>query len=92
MIPSIGQVVLYTLAAPDVTAVAAQRSSPNARGNPVQQGGRYPALMVSTSGDAPNLLVFLDGPDTLWVTGCAEGTGAGQWCWPSSLLSDRGRP
>jgi hypothetical protein len=46
-------------------------------------GHKYPAVVVSTfGGEAVNLQVLLDGPDSFWATSRHEGDEPGTWAWP----------
>ena len=92
--PTIGRLVHYTLNEGDADLIKASRrvtdhqSPPAGRGNNVEEGQTYPALVVRTWGsdvDAVNLQVFLDGNDTHWVTSRTEGLpgSPGHWTWPA---------
>ena len=90
MIPSIGRIVHYTLADYDVVAINAQRAGDPFKGNAVTAGDVYPMLITRvwaspetvTEGTAVQGQVFLDGPDTLWVTSRQQGDQPGQWHAP----------
>ncbi|SBT64230.1 hypothetical protein GA0070622_1200 [Micromonospora sediminicola] len=87
MLPTIGRIVLYTLSQFDVDAINFNRQnspSPNA-GNFANAGDTYPAVVVRVfGGDAANLQVLLDGPDTYWATSRPQGEAGeqGRWNWP----------
>lgn len=88
IIPTVGRIVLYTLASYDVDAIRIQRG-PDGRGNSVSPGDIYPAMVVRTWGDPSdsymrvNLKVMLDGPDSYWATsrkvGVADEQGSYHW-------------
>jgi hypothetical protein len=73
-----GRIVLYRLNEVDV-----KRIRPG-YGNTARVGEEYPAIVVRVwlDGYGINGQVFLDGPDTLWITSAKEGTEPGQWRWP----------
>jgi hypothetical protein len=88
-IPTPGRIVLYRLSADDVLQIRTRRSQGYgaARGNGVAEGDTFPMLLVRVHGSAPdsyvNGQVFLDGPDTLWVTSVKVGEGPRTFSWPS---------
>lgn len=72
IIPTVGRIVLYTMARFDVESINAQRASETRYpGNAVIAGEVYPAMIVR-GGDQPdsyvNLKVMLDGHDCYWAT------------------------
>jgi hypothetical protein len=59
----------YTLTADDVAKVKEERGYKTASANEVLEGDQYPMVVVRHNDDGSvNGQVFLDGPDTLWVT------------------------
>lgn len=88
MKPGIGRIVHYTLGESDVANINTRRGTASA-GNRAEVGQVYPAMIVRVWGDAPgscvNLQVFLDGPDTEWVTSRAVGMGPGTYAWPGMV-------
>jgi hypothetical protein len=59
----------YTLTADDVAKVKEERGYRTASANEVLEGDQYPMVVVRHNDDGSvNGQVFLDGPDTLWVT------------------------
>ena len=76
MTAALGQIVLYTLNESDAYYANRSReidSPPELTGNRVHAGTAYPAIVVAHSESGRcNLQVFLDGNDTLWVTGVVE--------------------
>lgn len=95
MKPTIGRIVHYTLDENDVAEIRCRRLLPAIdgvkidRGNYVEAGRVYPAIVVGVNGTLPDasvqLQVFLDGNDTHWATSRQEATTAGEhgrWFWP----------
>jgi hypothetical protein len=81
--PTIGRVVLYKLSEDDARHVQQQRSHDGTTANMTGAGRTYPAVVVSTfGGEAVNLQVLLDGPDSFWATSRHEGDEPGMWTWP----------
>lgn len=83
--PTLGRVVHYRLSEGDVDNVLAFRADKDYFvGNGVSEGQTYPAQVVATfnGGASCNLVVTLDGKDTLWVTSRPEGDTPGTWTWP----------
>lgn len=59
----------YTLTEADVARVKEERGYKTAGANEVLEGDEYPMVVVRQNDDGSvNGQVFLDGPDTLWVT------------------------
>jgi hypothetical protein len=57
-------------------------------GNEVREGQVLPMVVVAifSPGDPQGIVngqVFLDGNDQLWVTSAHQGTGLGEWFWPT---------
>jgi hypothetical protein len=91
MKPTIGRIVHYRLGkqdADDITARRALRSSSFEilRGNRVEEGDVFPAMIVRAWGDQTDsmvqLQVFLDGNDTHWATSVQAGDGPRTYSWP----------
>jgi len=83
--PTLGRIVLYTLDEQDAQQVQhARLASTTAGANTAAAGSTFPAIVVKAweDPDELNLQVFLDGPDTLWVTSIPLGTGPRSWAWP----------
>lgn len=84
--PSAGRIVHYELDDNDVLQIRNRRVATGAQGNAVHKGDVYPMLIARTWGDTPessvNGTVFLDGPDSLWVTSVAQGEGPRRWHVP----------
>ncbi len=82
--PTIGRIVHYRLSEQDVARL---RDGGRDVGNEAHAGDVYPAMVVRTfGGTAANLQVFLDGPDTLWVTSRDHDEDTlGCWFWPPRL-------
>ncbi len=87
-VPTPGRIVLYRLSAADFILIKTRRSQSYGpqRGNSFEVGDAFPMLIVKVWGDTPesavNGTVFLDGPDTLWVTSAHVGEGPGTYSWP----------
>lgn len=87
-IPTIGRIVHYTVSEDDAKLIEQKRWElpTGSRGNRIEAGQVYPALIVRTWGATPEtaiqLQVFLDGSDTYWATSRTQGDGPGQWVWP----------
>lgn len=82
--PTIGRIVHYRLTETDVARIEQSRGG-DSPGNRIAPGFVYPAIVVRTSDDtdAVNLQVFLDGPDTYWVTSRPGSQFVdGCWFWP----------
>lgn len=83
MQPTIGRVVHYTLTDADAYLIQQRRTTDGTVANTTVEGQTYPATVVRTfGGEAVNLQVHLDGPDTYWATSRTEGDGPGHWIWP----------
>ena len=88
MIPTVGRIVHYTLAAGDVAGVGQHRTLAEGAkvGNDVREGGVYPMVIVRVwsdqDGGAVNGQVLLDGNDSLWVSSRCEGDTPGTWAAP----------
>lgn len=89
MKPTIGRIVHYRLSPQDAGEIMHRRNnSANAdhRGNRVQAGDTFPAMIVRVWGDEPDSLVqlqvFLDGNDTHWATSVERGEGPRTFSWP----------
>lgn len=87
--PTIGRIVHYRLSEQDAEHITISAEAHGGhRGNEVRAGEVYPAIIVRTADDdlRVNLQVFLDGPDTRWVTsrGYSVETG-GCWFWPPRI-------
>lgn len=91
MTPTIGRIVLYTLAAIDAQLIENERRPITRQvatsvGNDVAAGDVFPAIVVRVfpGSQVVNLQVLLDGNDAHWVTLVAEGLtgGQGSWHWP----------
>lgn len=83
--PTIGRIVHYRLSDQDIELIADRRRETGEQGNAARPGDVYPAMVVRTFGDIlnVNLQVFLDGPDTLWVTSRGYSVETeGCWFWP----------
>ncbi len=86
--PTIGRIVHYRLSDQDVELIAEHRRETGEQGNTAVPGFVYPAIVVRTFDDTlgANLQVFLDGPDTLWVTSRGYSVETdGCWFWPPRL-------
>ncbi|MFC3988708.1 hypothetical protein [Actinoplanes siamensis] len=82
-LPTVGRIVHYTLTQHDADAIQARRAEAVTTANMTGEGQTLPAVVVRTfGGDAANLQVLLDGPDTYWATSRTEGEGPGHWAWP----------
>ncbi|MCW1885523.1 DUF2829 domain-containing protein [Luteolibacter flavescens] len=88
--PSIGRIVLFVLAAAQVSAINHEREQSGGvlSGNTVKEGDVFPMIVVRAWGDSPESAVngklLLDGTDTLWltsVTATKEPT-PGSFYWP----------
>jgi hypothetical protein len=100
MTPTIGCIVHYRLSKQDAEEItsrrltqaqlplgnAGSRSAGVFRGNRVEEGDTFPAMIVRTWGDQPDsmvqLQVFLDGNDTHWATSVQVGEGPRSYSWP----------
>jgi hypothetical protein len=87
MTPTIGRIVIYTLAAHDVEAINRARANSQSTGNTVKAGDEFPMLITkiwNAGTDCVSGQVALDGPDHLWVTSrvCASTPVQGSWHWP----------
>lgn len=93
--PTIGRVVHYRLSEQDIELIAEHRRETGEQGNTARPGDLYPSIVVRTFGDslAVNLQVFLDGPDTLWVTSRGYSVQTqGCWFWPPRIdMTGEGR-
>jgi hypothetical protein len=91
--PTIGRIVHYRLCEQDAERINEQRDARHTTGtyvacNGVAPGFVYPAIVVRTADNtlAVNLQVFLDGPDTLWVTSRGSDEDEdGCWFWPPRI-------
>ena len=82
-LPTLGRIVLYKLSEDDARHIQQQRSHNGTMANMAGVGHKYPAVVVSTfGGEAVNLQVLLDGPDSFWATSRHEGDQPGTWAWP----------
>jgi hypothetical protein len=82
-VPTLGRIVLYKLSEDDARHIQQQRSHDSTTANMSGAGHKYPAVVVSTfGGEAVNLQVLLDGPDSFWATSRHEGDEPGTWAWP----------
>lgn len=93
--PTVGRVVLYTLAQHDLEYAAGVLPGGNRlvplgsnnlewAGNLLRVGDVYAADIVRVWSDScVNLQVKLDGPGTLWVASRNEGDAEGHWHWPN---------
>lgn len=86
--PDIGRIVRYILSQPDVAAINARRAGSDVEANPVSAGMEFPAIVVAVGGNddsgfSCNLKVLLDGRDTMWSQGPAQGYQPGEWHWPN---------
>jgi hypothetical protein len=92
MIPSTGRIVHYILSDSDVGYIRSLRTARAAvgglgGGNAVTAGDQYPMIITRiwaspetvTEHTSVQGQVFLDGPDTLWVTSRGQGDQPGQW-------------
>lgn len=82
----VGTTVLYTLGEMDVKTIIERRRTIGASalyGNVPRAGEEYPALIVRDWGGSCNLVVTLDGYDTLWATSRVKqdegGPAEGRW-------------
>ena len=86
MTVTVGRIVHYRLSTQDVEQIDERRNAAvGQRGTGAVPGDVYPAIVVRTFGDtlAVNLRVFLDGPDTHWVTSRGYSVETdGCWFWP----------
>ncbi len=82
--PTVGRIVHYRLSEQDAER-ANRQQSPD--GNTARPGDVLPAIVVRVNqGNSVNLQVFLDGPDTLWVTSRGlDGIEFGCWFWPPRI-------
>lgn len=81
-LPSIGWTVHYRMSGDDISALPI---TVLARGNRPHADDVYPAMIVrANDGDLRvNLQVFIDGPDTLWMTSVGySAVTTGCWFWP----------
>jgi hypothetical protein len=92
MKPTIGRIVHYRLSKQDAEEIASRRglhvhAHEILRGNRVEEGDTFPAMIVRTWGDQPTsavqLQVFLDGNDTHWATSVQVGEGPRTFSWPT---------
>lgn len=86
-IPTMGQIVHYTLTIMDASFIQGSRGPLSGKGgNEPQAGDIVPLMITKTWGDEPssafNGQAFLDGNDTLWVTSTSIGEGPGKCQWP----------
>lgn len=83
IIPTIGRIVIYKLAAADITRIQAKRLG--FAYNEAREGDEYPAMIVRTWGGTPasavNLKVMLDGEDSYWATSRTVGEKPGDYHW-----------
>lgn len=86
MAPTVGRTMHYTLNAGDVARIEYARQQGINEGNNVTVGDVLPAVVTRVWGEGEgtllNLQVFLDGPDSLWVTSRPFGEDPGCWTWP----------
>ena len=88
---SIGRIVMFKLRQEDVDSINNRRGKDRtANGNPITVGEEYPMIVVCVwpnefGPGVPGIngQVFLDGDDSHWITSVGEGTGEGQWRWPT---------
>jgi hypothetical protein len=84
--PSTGRIVHYVLSHADVQSIENQRIATGTVSNATREGDIYPMLITRLWGDTPessvNGTVFLDGPDTYWVTSRSQGEGPSHWHVP----------
>ncbi|WP_433368340.1 hypothetical protein ACQPZX_41370 [Actinoplanes sp. CA-142083] len=86
MQPTIGRIVHYTLNDTDANLIQQRRTTDGTIANTTSEGQTYPATVVRTfGGEAANLQVHLDGPDTYWATSRTPGEGPGHWAWPARV-------
>lgn len=88
--PRLGERVFYTLSADDAEEINRLRREAGMpatlAGKVPYKGDQLPAVLVKDAGNrAWNLQVALDGADTYWVAGRAEGQGPGTWQTRPSL-------
>lgn len=85
IVPTVGRTVWYRLNKHDVDAITHRRMVNQIRGNSVNEGNLYPAIIVQTWGSTPdaavNLVVLLDGPDSHWATSRHAGDKPGDYQW-----------
>lgn len=90
---TIGRIVLYRLSEADVNYLQIRRyaemQEASTRVMPpyheplaAHVGEQFPAVIVRSRSDFPNLHVLLDGPDSLWVVKVSQGDRNGMWSWP----------
>lgn len=110
-VPTIGRIVHYVMSQWTADAINNRRKSqfsvehhkeaPIAhvqatRGNAIEVGRKYPAMIVAVWGELPtscvNLQVFLDGNDQEWVTSLSVGKSPGCYEWPQAPKSAPARP
>jgi hypothetical protein len=88
-LPTIGRTVLYRLSDDDARRITQQRANNGTRGNVVEEGQVFPAVVVRIFPGNPhgvvNLKVLLDGPDEFWATSRHEGDEPGTWSWPERV-------
>lgn len=99
--PTIGRIVIYTCSAQDADAINRRRQDARDRmdwhralksgaqvhvGNAVEDGKKFPAVIVAVWGEnkeaAVNLKVLLDGTDEYWATSVCVGEGPRTYAWP----------
>lgn len=85
--PTIGRIVHYRLSKADEERLLELRTRVRMHQigfNAAYVGDVYPAIVVRTTDDLRvNLQVWLDGPDTLWVTSRGYSVETdGCWFWP----------
>jgi hypothetical protein len=85
MKPTLGRIVLYRVSATDAARIEARRAEA-IRANIVREGDVYPLLITRVwgeeEGSAFNGTLFLDGPDTQWITSTSIGDGPAECFWP----------
>jgi len=94
--PTIGRIVHYRLSEQDAERIYELRTAARMHQSPgfnaAYGGDVYPAIVVRTFDDIlnVNLQVFLDGPDTLWVTSRGYSVETeGCWFWPPRIDTTR---
>jgi len=87
MKPTIGRIVLYRLTGDDFLRVAGRRNREGIAGTPVNAGDQVPMIVTKVAEHGGELWVngkaLLDGEDTLWIKGVAQGDLGGTWQWPT---------
>ncbi len=85
IVPTVGRIVLYRLSQVDITSIMNARRNSVLRGNAMEAGDIFPAMVVAVWGETPtsavNLKVMLDGDDSFWATSRVVGDTPGTYHW-----------